>query len=733
MADGSMGWFNRNLYMASLEPGELNFYSKFRPSSFNEIEEDPIVGPAAVGAFRCYCPACQAGPEEAILPIDSSGISKPVYTYDQAGEQITRSNHSWNNGIGSGATITFAFRSTAPTTMPDETENFTRFNEAQINAAIMSLQIWSDIANINFVRVGAGTSGDTAYSDDATILFANYEDTDPDSTTAAFAYLPHYLGTTSNFTHGDVWMNGKLSYNTNPALTNYGRQVFIHEIGHALGLRHPGDYNGGSPTYAADASYWQDSRMFTVMSYFGSSNVGGNLGNFAAGPQLHDIAAIQRLYGANTTTRNGDTIYGFNSNTGRDYLTINSSSDAPVFSIWDTGGTDLLDLSGFSTDSELDLRQEGFSSAGSANGTLARYNISIAKSVVIENGITGSGNDRLIGNDVVNHLRGMGGNDTLVGGLGADILDGGSGTDTASYELSTSGLVVFLGGPQLNTGEAAGDSYVSIENLTGSNFDDILGGLGGIVSGLNGNDWLYGSSLAETLLGGSGNDVMEGGGGIDTYDGGDGIDVLSYRNAASGIIFDMRTPSNNRGDAQGDTIANVENLWGSRFNDTIVSTLTADNGQVYGFEGNDVLVGGTGSEYYYGGEGQDIITGGAGIDNFFFLQFQNNVNVYGTPEPAEGGDTITDFASASDRIIVSRYWFGFGNIQGPAGSLTSEYADFITNGTMNSASSKPTFFWNASNGQLYYDGDGNGSGLSPVLLATLTNGASLQLSDIWTA
>ena len=108
--------------------------------------------------------------------------------------------------------------------------------------------------------------------------------------------------------------------------------------------------------------------MFTVMSYFGSAAPGGSLNAFAAGPQLHDIAAAQLLYGANMTTRTGDTVYGFNSNTGHAHFTITADGQSPVFAIWDAGGNDTLDFSGYSTSVEIDLRAEAFSSAGPGNG-----------------------------------------------------------------------------------------------------------------------------------------------------------------------------------------------------------------------------------------------------------------------------------------------------------------------------------------------------------------------------
>src|SRR6185295_11582740 len=144
--------------------------------------------------------------------------------------------------------------------------------------------------------------------------------------------------------------------------------------------------NGGA-TYANDADIWQDTAMFSNMSYFNASFTGGDYGaSYALAPQMLDIAAIQRLYGVNTSTRVGDTTYGFNANAGHAAYSIGSAAQAAIFCIWDAGGVDALNLSGYATHCDIDLRPESFSSAGpDGAGGNALYNIAIARGVIIEN------------------------------------------------------------------------------------------------------------------------------------------------------------------------------------------------------------------------------------------------------------------------------------------------------------------------------------------------------------
>jgi Ca2+-binding RTX toxin-like protein len=187
-------------------------------------------------------------------------------------------------------------------------------------------------------------------------------------------------------------------------------------------------------------------------------------------------------------------------------------------------------------------------------------------------------------------------------------------------------------------------------------------------------------------------------------------------------------PGVGAGEALGDTYTHIENIWGTDFNDV----LSNDNngGQVYGFLSNDNLSGQGGDDFFYGGDGADTLIGGAGVDNFLFLAWQVQTNQFGTLKRAEGGDTFTDFTSGTDRIILSRYWFGFGGRGGPAAALTETHANFITNG--NVTRGRPSLIWNNNARTLSFDADGNGA-TQAILLGTFQAGATITLGDIWTA
>ena len=172
----------------------------------------------------------------------------------------------------------------------------------------------------------------------------------------------------------------------------------------------------------------------------------------------------------------------------------------------------------------------------------------------------GNGDDTLnggAGNDV---LFGDADNDRLIGGLGADALAGGSGTDIASYESALAGVTALMLNAAQNTGDAAGDTYSSIENLVGSDFDDVLGGTGvaNIITGDDGDDELIGNGGDDTLNGNNDDDILNGGLGADVLNGGAGSDAASYANATAGVTVSLLNPASNTGEATGDRYSLIE-------------------------------------------------------------------------------------------------------------------------------------------------------------------------------
>ena len=144
------------------------------------------------------------------------------------------------------------------------------------------------------------------------------------------------------------------------------------------------------------------------------------------------------------------------------------------------------------------------------------------------------GDDLLAGGHGDDQLYGGAGNDLLSGGGGADVVNGGAGSDTATYIAAEAGVTVNLADTSKNAGEAAGDRFTSVENLTGGNFKDVLTGnqSANVLDGGKGIDTLNGGGGIDTLNGGDGNDWLDGGASKDTLTGGAGADSFYFASAA---------------------------------------------------------------------------------------------------------------------------------------------------------------------------------------------------------
>ena len=182
---------------------------------------------------------------------------------------------------------------------------------AQQAVATLAIRLWDDLIAPDFTLAADGTTANVKYM----------------NTTTNIGYAQAYYPSGSVGAVGVVQSQLRFELrHQQPGVPDHramGLQAYIHETGHALGLNHPGVYNGGSPTYANDAEYAQDSLQYTIMSYFTASNTGADWvasdgkSYYAQTPMIDDIMVIQAMYGAETTTRTGNTVYGFNSNADR--------------------------------------------------------------------------------------------------------------------------------------------------------------------------------------------------------------------------------------------------------------------------------------------------------------------------------------------------------------------------------------------------------------------------------
>ena len=326
-------------------------------------------------------------------------------------------------------------------------------------------------------------------------------------------------------------------------------------------------------------------------------------------------------------------------------------------------GIDTVDYTGSTAGVVVNLATLAASGGDAAGDTIAGFENIIASGFADSltgdagaNVLTGAaGADTLtagLGNDA---LYGGSENDLLFGGAGNDLLDGGTGTDTADYAASGAGVSVNLTTGIGAGGDAAGDVLVSIENLTGSAFNDTLTGDGNvnILTSGDGADVLYGAAGNDFLFAGSGNDTLFGGSGSDSLDGGAGIDLVDYSASGAGVTVNLAGGAGSGGDAAGDSLTGVENAIGSAFAD-VLNGSTANN-YLWGGAGNDQIFGGGGDDTLAGGAGADTLNGGQGMDFIDYSASDAAVNINLSNFTASGGDAQGDQLQGTDGVIGSAF------------------------------------------------------------------------------
>ncbi len=632
--------------------------------------------------------------------------------------------------------ITYTYWNATPVydTDPSENSQFEAFTPTMVAAVEACHTYLSNIANVTFSQVT-----DPGRSDEAgqAAIQVGYGMANIDPSAEAYTYYPD--PTDPNVGEGgDVWANvvyfnenaqGVSDGTAHVVPDDYDWMTLWHETGHALGLKHPFNDGSGDPPFFLPRSVNSD--QYSIMSYTHSTHyeykdLSGHIHDVY--PETYmpdDIAAIQAIYGANTTYNTGDDTYDL------------SQYADHVETIWDAGGNDTLDGSGLTTNETINLTPGGYSTINNDDHltqlTEISQNFAIAYGAVIENVTTGSGNDTVYDNSADNNIQTGAGNDTIwlstgndtVGagddndiihaGAGNESIDGGNGTDTVFFAGASTGYVGDGSGQNLmdtsghtytllndetlkfTDGTFNGATALADQTLTGGVLaDKLYGGLGNdVISGGAGNDTLYGYSGDDTLDGGPGSDVMYGGAGNDTYF----VDSTSdHCIDISGVNGGIDTVISSVTYTLGAYLENLT-LTGSA---NINGTGNSLNNVIIGNSGNNLLNGSSGNDTLDAGTGLDTLTGGTGADTFHFQAGQAGV------------DSVKDFhLTQGDVIDISNVLTN----DGYAGGSLANWVEFTVGATSTTT-------------VMSIDATGTGTAFAAVATLTGVTAATLPSADV---
>lgn len=553
---------------------------------------------------------------------------------------------------------------------------FTAFSQLEQFATTFALNLWSEFTNVVFEQVAPDEGESIFYHLDYERPPVDEDSPNRDGTARSLGMSEDGLRVFNR-----ILVDPDFAAELGLVPGAPGFRTMLHEIGHSLGLSHPGDYNATDTdpiVYPGSADYREDTHQYTIMSYFGAGNTGANhAGNSLLTPRTHDIYVIQQMYGVNWDTRIFDSTYGYNASLVPELYNFDTFG-APVMTIWDAGGEDMLNLNGGPhvgvnpLGVAIDLRPGHFSSTHgmSNNISLAHIPADLSEAgpgndAYIENARGGDGDDLIAGNAVDNTLWGNGGDDrigggdgddtlhggsgddTLIGGLGDNFLNGGDNVDTVDYNFTNVGGSIrlaseldepdFGGGiGTIGTAElgSVSDALHQIENVRAGRGNDFVEGSSrdNVLDGNRGDDLIRGLAGDDTLIGGRGRDILEGGDGRDELLGGFGNDILRGQAGIDDLDGGEGSDTLNGGD-NGDLLVGGPGgdlLRGQGGNDTL-----------RGDEGSDMLRGGTGSDRLFGGDGGDDLRGHRGHD-VIFGEDGNDTVEGGSGDDSLFGDEGTD-------------------------------------------------------------------------------------------